>query len=110
MSFVHVRPNKCLGGIPYAEGIDLLEKTADSSTLLATSADGTKLMLWPLSDLINDVPELRSQEMRKFNEKQKEERKKLKRPANGDFFEDMFDQETDEEEEENGDADDQSEE
>lgn len=89
MRFIHVNPNKSLGGICYPDGIDLLAKTHDLSFLLVTSADGTKLNAFKLEDLVRDVPYLCAQDMHKFKEKEKERR--LSKVS--EFFRDILDDE-----------------
>nr|AFG25449.1 y44f5a.1 [Meloidogyne incognita] len=95
MRFMHVNPNKSLGGICYPDGIGLMVKSSDLSFLLVTTADGTKLNAFKLEDLVRDVPYLRAQDMHKFKEKEKEENKqRLTKVA--EFFKDMLDDENDE--------------
>lgn len=86
---MHVNPNKILGGIPQPDGADLMAKTADSSLLLVTSADGSKIRAFSLPKIVKDVPILRAQDMHKFKQREKEERKRKR--MNGDnFFKDML--------------------
>uniref|UniRef100_A0A914KTS7 Uncharacterized protein n=3 Tax=Meloidogyne TaxID=189290 RepID=A0A914KTS7_MELIC len=95
MRFMHVNPNKSLGGICYPDGIGLMVKSSDLSFLLVTTADGTKLNAFKLEDLVRDVPYLRAQDMHKFKEKEKEE-KKQRLTKVSEFFKDMLDDENDE--------------
>jgi len=70
-------------------------KSSDLSFLLVTTADGTKLNAFKLEDLVRDVPYLRAQDMHKFKEKEKEE-KKQRLTKVSEFFKDMLDDENDE--------------
>lgn len=89
-----------MGGIPYPEGVDLVTKTADSSFLLVTSADGTKLNTFSLTKIVEEVPELKAQYMHKMKQQEKEERKKNNATKGSDFFKDMLINDREEEEEE----------
>ena len=99
---MHVNPNKILGGIPQPDGVDLMTKTADSSLLLVTSADGSKIRAFGLPRIVRDVPILRAQDMHKFKQREKEERKR-KRLDEDDFFKDMLSDDDGEDEDDDDD-------
>ena len=69
-----------------------MAKTSDLAFLLVTSADGTKLNAFKLEDLVRDVPFLRAQDMHKFKEKEKDERRQRLSKVT-EFFKDMLDDE-----------------
>uniref|UniRef100_A0A914GUI7 Vacuolar protein sorting-associated protein 51 homolog n=1 Tax=Globodera rostochiensis TaxID=31243 RepID=A0A914GUI7_GLORO len=89
MRFLHVNPNKTLCGIPRPGGVDVLAKTADGTSLITTSADGTRLNFYSTEELVKDIPALTAQDMRGFKRSQREERKRKRADEDG-FFGDLL--------------------